>query len=96
MSKRLEETDVSPTGEPPSEPDEIGPAIRDMTYRLTHDLTDTPEDLRDAAGLAPLAAIKLAQQAADFLAKRPKRTFFALVGLAVIAVRVAVALRKRP
>ena len=70
----------------------IAPAIRDVTYRLMHDLSDTPDDIRDAAALAPLALIKLAQQSARFLAERPKRT---LLGLAFISVVLAVIAKRR-
>ncbi len=95
MSKGMT-TDVSSGDELPSELDEVAPAIRDVTYRLAHDLTDTPEDLRDAVAFAPLAAIKLAQHGADFLTKRPRRTLLSLAGLAVIVVGIALSWRNRP
>ena len=72
------------------------PAIRDVAYRLTHDLSDTPDDLRDAVAFAPLATVKLAQQGASFLAARPRRTLLALAGFAAIVMGFAVTRRKRP
>lgn len=92
MSKRKTLSQGSPSADLPSEFDEIAPAIRDVTYRLMHDLSDTPGDIRDAAALAPLALIKLAQQSGRFLGKRPKRT---LLGLAFIPVVLAVIAKRR-
>lgn len=76
------------------EPDEVGAAVRDTAFRLTHDLSDTPADLRDAAALAPLAAIKLARRCADAIAARPKRAVL-LIAAAVAAVLTGVAALRR-
>ena len=46
----------APDGLPPI-PDEVGPAVQDVTFQLSHDLSDTPQDLRDAVAFAPLAAV---------------------------------------
>lgn len=74
----------------PPEGDEVAPAVGDVTYRLLHHLSDTPQDIRDAAALAPLALIKLAQQWARVLAARPTQAVLILAGLAAI-----VALKRR-
>ncbi len=39
--------------------DELTPAIRDVAFRLTHDLSGTREDVRDALAFTPLALVKL-------------------------------------
>ncbi len=80
---------------PGSDADEVGPAVRDMSYRLTHNLSDTPEDLRDAAALAPLVAVKLALKIAHAVTVRPRQTALAIVGLAVMLAGVAASRRKR-
>jgi len=77
------------------EPDEVTPAIRDVAYRLTHDLKDTREDLRDAVAFAPLAAIKLAQRGTDLLTRRPRQTLLSLAGLAAVTVSFVLTWRKR-
>jgi len=88
-------SDFAGSGDLPPEPDEVGAAVRDVSYRLTHDLSDTSDDLRDAAALAPLAAIKLAQRYASAIAARPKRTFLAIAGLAGLVVAGATWLRRK-
>lgn len=95
MSRRKTVPKGSPPDKPPPERDEIGPAVRDVTYRLTHDLADTPEDLRDAAAFAPLAAVKFIERCATALAARPKRTIAAVAGLAIVAAGVAIFWRRK-
>ena len=53
------------------EPDEIGPTVQDVARNLAHDLSDTPDDLRDAAAAAPLIIVKLAQRFAGAVTARP-------------------------
>lgn len=62
------------------EPDELRPAVADVAWRLTHDLSDTPDDLRDALAFAPLAAVKAVAKVAGFMAARPRRTAAAVAG----------------
>ncbi|WP_133255219.1 hypothetical protein [Phenylobacterium kunshanense] len=80
----------SPTQDPPEaagflpDPDEVGPAVRDVAHNLTHDLSDTPDDLRDAAAAAPLIAVKLAQRFAAAVAHRPERAVAILAGVVAL------------
>lgn len=76
-------------------PDEVGPAARDVAFQLTHDLSDTSKDLRDALAFAPLAAVKLAQQGAGYLAARPRRSLAVLAGLAALLVAGATLARRK-
>lgn len=96
MSRRKMDQRGAPPDAPLPEQDEVGAAVRDVTYRLTHDLADTREDLRDAAAFAPLAAVKVLERWATALAARPKRTIAAIVGLAIVAAAVAAFWRKKP
>lgn len=85
----------APDGLPPI-PDEVGPAVQDVTFQLSHDLSDTPQDLRDAVAFAPLAAVKLAQRFARHLAARPRRSLGVVAGLAAgVALGMALARRGR-
>lgn len=93
MSKRMT-TNVSPDDQLPSALNEVAPAIRDVTNRLTHDLSDTPDDLRDTIAFAPLAAVKLVQEGVNFLSARPGRTLMVVTTLAAIVMGIAVARRK--
>lgn len=77
----------------PTVGDEIGPAIQDVGFQLTHDLSDTSDDLRDALAFAPLAAVKLAQRCAGYLAARPRRSLGVLA--AVLVTAFALTQRKR-
>lgn len=95
MSKCKMDSHGVPSDQALRERDEIGAAIRDVTYRLTHDLADTREDLRDAAAFAPLAAVKVVERCAAALAARPKRTIAAIAGLAILAAGVAAIWRKK-
>jgi hypothetical protein len=45
--------------------DDVGPAVRDLAHHLTHDISDTPKDLRDAVAFAPLAAVKVLKRLAE-------------------------------
>lgn len=84
-----------PRNQPLRERNEIGAAMGDGTYRLTHDLADTREDLRDAAAFAPLAAVKVIERCATALTARPKRTIGVIAGLAIVAASVAAMCRKK-
>jgi len=95
MRKRPALPQVCDSAGLPPDLDEVTPALRDVTHRLLHDLSDTPEDLRDAAALAPLALIKLAQQSARALAARPKRTLLVLASLSAVLAGFAMSRRKR-
>lgn len=66
--------------------EELGPAVRDVAHRLIHDLSDTPEDIRDAVAFAPLAAVKVLQACANAISRHPRRTMLALAGLAAAAI----------
>lgn len=74
----------------PPGPDELETAVRDVAYRLTHDLHDTGEDLRDAAAFAPLALAKGLNDLVTRAAAHPRK-----LALAVIAVATAVGLLGR-
>lgn len=91
MSDKTRPGDVDQPGLPP-EPDELEPAVRDIAYRLTHDASDTGQDLRDAVDFAPLAVAKglnaLITRASAYRGK------FA-VGLAVVAAVVGLIWRRR-
>lgn len=95
MSKDIDKPDGAAPRKPSTESDEVGQAIRDVTYRLTHDLSNTPEDLRDALAFGPLAAIKLAERCASVLAARPKRTLAAVIALGVVLTGIALTWRKK-
>lgn len=95
MSKRKMDSHGVPSDQPLREQDEIGAAIRDVTYRLTHDLADTREDLRDAAAFAPLAAVKVIERCATALTARPKRTIAVIAGFAIVAASMAAIWRKK-
>lgn len=61
---------------------ELEPAIRDVAYRLTHDLRDTGEDVRDAAAFAPLALMKVLNGLATRVSAHPRKLALGL-GLVV-------------
>lgn len=95
MSKRKPITKTpAPEGLAPAH-DEVGPAVRDVAYQLTHDLSDTRSDLRDAVAFAPLAAVKLVQRCARYLAARPRRSLSVLAGLAAVVVAGAALTRRK-
>lgn len=73
--------------------EELRPAVADVFYELTHGLSDTPEDLRDAAAFAPIGLVKALGGIADYLSARPKRTA-ATVGAALLAVGLLIAVRR--
>lgn len=80
----------------PQRPDDLRPALRDVGYQLTHNLKDTPQDLRDAAAFAPLAIIKTINAWVSRGSAHPKRSgvALALLGLAV-ALGLAARSRRR-
>lgn len=80
----------SPADLPP-EPSELEIAARDVAYRLTHDLHDTGEDLRDAAAFAPLAVVKFLNSLATRVSAHPKKL---AVGLVLLAASIGF-LRRR-
>ena len=73
---------------------EVRPAVEDVVFELTHDLSDTPEDLRDAAAFAPIALVKALGGVADYLAARPRRTL-AIAGTMLLAIGLFLAARRR-
>jgi hypothetical protein len=87
----------SPAGSAPrtTEPDELGPAVRDVSYQLTHDLSDTPADLRDAVAFAPLAMVKLAQRFARGLSRPGGRTALLAGSAAALLLAGVVWARRR-
>lgn len=95
MSKRKPKTKTpAPQGLAPAH-DEVGSAVRDVAFQLTHDLSDTRSDLRDAVAFAPLAAVKLAQRCTRYLAARPRRSLSVLAGLAAVIMAAAALIRRR-
>lgn len=66
----------------PPEPDELEPAVRDVAYRLTHDLHDTGEDIRDAAAFAPVAVVKALNDLVTRAAAHPRKLALAVLLLA--------------
>ena len=94
MSKRRQAENPHLT-EPPVEPNDVGAAVREVSYQLTHDLSDTSENLRDAAAFAPLAAIKLAQRAASAASRPRNRTALVVFGAAALLAGMAWLLHKR-
>ena len=72
--------------------DELTPAIGDVAFRLTHDLSDTREDVRDALAFAPVALVKLLDRFIAYAAARPKRAIAMFAGL-LLAGAVVVAQR---
>ena len=72
--------------------DELTPAIRDVAFRLSHDLSDTREDIRDALAFAPVALVKLLDRFVAYAAARPKRAIAKFAGL-LLAGAVVVAQR---
>lgn len=87
---------VSPAGLHPSpDPEELRAALGDVSYNLTHDLSDTPQDLRDAAAFAPLAAVKLAQRLALAIRRRPRHALLVAAGLGAVALGVAALFQRR-
>lgn len=51
---------------------ELTAAVEDIAYRLTHDLSDTSEDIRDAMAFAPLAVVKFLHTLEAEVRRRPK------------------------
>lgn len=88
-------TGKSSTDNATVEPNEVTPAIGDVAYRLTHDLSDTQEDIRDALAFAPLALVKSLESGLVYLATRPRRTAAIIGGLLISAGLVGVLLRRR-
>ena len=76
------------------EVDDLTPAIRDVAVRLTHDLSDTREDVRDALAFAPVALVKLLDRFVAYAAARPKRAIAVFAGL-LLAGAVVVTQRHR-
>ena len=62
---------------------DLAAAVHDVTHRLTHDLSDTPEDIRDAVAFAPLALVKGLEIAGSWVHRRPKAML--AIGVAVVA-----------
>jgi len=74
---------------------ELTPAFRDVAFRLTHELSDTPEDIRDALAFAPLALVKLLDRFVAYATARPKRAIAIFAGLLLVGA-VVVTQRRRP
>lgn len=79
----------------PRELEELAPAVRDVAHRLAHDLSDTPEDVRDALAFAPVAAAKVFQACANAISRHPRHTMLALAGLVAAIGTLALARSKR-
>lgn len=76
--------------------DEVGPATQDLAFQLSHDLSDTAQNLRDAVAFAPLAAAKLAQRFGRDISTSPRRSLAVVAAVAaVVAIGVALARRRR-
>lgn len=69
---------------------ELRTAVGDVAYRITHDLSDTADDLRDAAAFAPVALIKGLTVLASAARPHPRK----LVIAALSFVALAIALRR--
>ena len=69
---------------------ELTAAVEDVAYRLTHDLSDTPEDIRDAVAFAPLAAVKFLHHIEAEVRRRPKAAIALVAATAASVVLVAV------
>lgn len=93
MSRRRDAEEPNQAKTPP-EPDEVGVAVRSVLYELTHDLSDTAENLRDAVAFAPLALIKLAQRSVSALSL-PRHRAALLAGGAVALLLAGLAWRRR-
>ena len=85
---------MEPDPEKHEDLDELTPAIRDVAYRLTHDLSDTREDIGDALAFAPVALVKLLDRFVAYAAARPKRAIAMFAGL-LLAGAVVVTQRRR-
>lgn len=68
-----------------SEPEahELTAAVEDIVFRLAHDLSDTPEDIRDAVAFAPLGLVKFLHHVATQARRRPR------VAIALVTATVA-------
>jgi hypothetical protein len=73
----------------PPETDELETAVRDVAYRLTHDMSDTADDLRDAAAFAPLAVVKAMNNLATRAAAHPRKLALTALLLAGAAGLIA-------
>jgi hypothetical protein len=78
-----------------AEPEEVATAIGDVAYRLTHDPSNTPEDIRDALALAPIATVKIMQRGLAHLAMWPRRAMIVSVGLLLSTCLAGILLRHR-
>ena len=74
---------------------ELTAAVEDIAYRLTHDLSDTPDDVRDAVAFAPLAVVKFLHNLAAEVSRRPKATIALVTAAAAGIGLLAVALWRR-
>ena len=74
---------------------ELTAAVGDVAYRLTHDLSDTPEDIRDALAFAPLATVKFLRHLEAKVRRRPKTAIALATVLAVGIGLIAAGLQRR-
>lgn len=81
--------------QPPAdaEADQLGQALRDVTFQLTHEPSDICRDLRDAVAFAPIAAVKGIGRLVDGLVARPRRAW-AAAGVLLLAAGVFAVMRK--
>lgn len=70
----------------PSGPSEIEPAVQDITYQLTHDISDTGENLRDAAAFAPVAVAKGLNDLVTRASAHPRKLGLALAAVAAVGL----------
>lgn len=66
----------------PREGPELELALRDVAYRLTHDLHDTGEDIRDAVAFAPLWVVKALNDLVTRASSHPRKLALAVLLLA--------------
>ena len=78
-----------------AEPEEVATAICDVAYRLTHDPSNTPEDIRDALAFAPIATVKIVQKGLALLKRWPRRAMVVSVGLLASACIAGILLGHR-
>lgn len=67
---------------------ELRTAVGDGAYGITHDLSDTADDLRDAAALAPVALIKGPTVLASAARPHPRKVALAVLSLMALAIAV--------
>jgi len=94
MTERIPDrpSDIPPLQD---ETDELGPAIRDVSYQLVHDFSDTRDNIEDAVAFAPLALVKMVERGAHLIASWPKQVLVGIGGLAGAALAIVIFIRRK-